>query len=34
METELFGSGYGQVAGTCEYCNEPSFSIECGEFLC
>ena len=27
------GSGYGQVAGTCEYGNEPSGSIKCGEFL-
>ena len=23
----------GQVAGTCEYGNEPSRSIKCGEFL-
>jgi len=27
------GSGYGQVAGTCECSNEPSGSINCGEFL-
>jgi hypothetical protein len=27
------GSGYGQVAGTCECGNEPSGSIKCGEFL-
>jgi hypothetical protein len=27
------GSGQGQVAGTCEYCNEPSGSIKCREFL-
>ena len=27
------GSGYGQVAGTCEYGNELSGSIKCGEFL-
>ena len=27
------GSGYGQVTGTCEYGNEPSASIKCGEFL-
>jgi len=27
------GSGYGQVAGTCECRNEPSGSIQCGEFL-
>ena len=27
------GSGQGQVAGTCECCNEPSGSIKCGEFL-
>ena len=26
-------SGYGQVAGTCEYGNELSGSIKCGEFL-
>jgi len=24
--------GYGQVAGTCECCHEPSGSIKCGEF--
>jgi hypothetical protein len=27
------GSGRGQVAGTCECGNEPSFSIKRGEFL-
>jgi hypothetical protein len=27
------GSGQGQVAGTCEYGNEPSDSINCGEFF-
>ena len=27
------GSGYGQVAGACEYGDELSGSIECGEFL-
>ena len=27
------GSGYGQVAGTCEGGNEPSRYIKCGEFL-
>jgi len=27
------GSGYGQVAGTCECGNEPSGSIKCREFL-
>jgi hypothetical protein len=26
-------SGYGQVAGCCEYGDEPSDSIKCGEFL-
>ena len=26
------GSGKGQVAGTCEYGNELSGSIKCGEF--
>ena len=30
---DLSGSGQGQVAGTCEYGNEPSGSIKCGEFL-
>jgi len=28
-----WGSGQGQVAGTCECGNEPSGSIQCGEFL-
>jgi hypothetical protein len=27
------GSGYGQVAGSCECDDEPSGSINCGEFL-
>ena len=27
------GSGQGQLAGTCEYGNEHSGSIKCGEFL-
>ena len=27
------GSVYGEVAGTCEYSNELSGSIKCGEFL-
>jgi hypothetical protein len=27
------GSGQGQVAGTCKCDNEPSSSIECGNFL-
>jgi hypothetical protein len=27
------GSGQGQVAGSCEYGDEPSGSIKCGEFL-
>ena len=27
------GSGQGQVAGACEYSNELSGSIKCGEFL-
>jgi hypothetical protein len=27
------GSGQGQVAGTCEYGNELSGSVKCGEFL-
>jgi hypothetical protein len=29
----LSGSGYGQVAGSCVYGNEPSGFIICGEFL-
>jgi hypothetical protein len=27
------GSGYGQVAGSCEFGNEPLGLIMCGEFL-
>jgi len=27
------GSGQGQMEGTCEYGDEPSGSIKCGEFL-
>ena len=27
------GSGQGQVTGTCEYVDELSGSIKCGEFL-
>ena len=27
------GSGQGQVAGTCEYGDESSGSVKCGEFL-
>jgi hypothetical protein len=27
------GLGQGQVAGCCEYGDEPSGSIKCGEFL-
>ena len=27
------GSGQGQVARTCEYGNETSGSVKCGEFL-
>jgi hypothetical protein len=27
------GSGQGQVAGSCEYSDEPLGSIKCGEFL-
>jgi len=27
------GSRQGQLAGTCEYGNEPSGSLNCGEFL-
>jgi hypothetical protein len=28
-----FGSGQGQVAGSCEHGNEPLGSIKCREFL-
>ena len=31
--TDRAGSGYGQVAVTCESGNEPSGSIHCGEFV-
>ena len=27
------GSGQGQVTGICDYGNEPSGSIKCGDFL-
>jgi hypothetical protein len=27
------GSGYGQVEGCCEYGDEPSGFIKCGEFF-
>jgi hypothetical protein len=30
---DSYGSGQGQVAGSCECGNEPSDSIKCGEFL-
>jgi hypothetical protein len=30
---DLSGSGKGQVADTCEFGNETSSSIKCGEFL-
>jgi hypothetical protein len=30
---DLYGLGYGQVAGSCEHDNEPSVSIEDGEVL-
>ena len=30
---DRFGSGQGQVAGTCDCSNELSASIKCGEFL-
>jgi len=30
---DCFGSGYGQVAGTCECGDERSGSIKCREFL-
>ena len=33
MELDIAGSGYGQVADTCDCRNEPSGSIKCGEFL-
>ena len=33
MELDRAGSGWGQVAGTCECGNEPSGSIKCGECL-
>ena len=32
-ELDGVGSGQGQVAGACEYGNELSGSIKCGEFL-
>ena len=33
VETGLSWLRIGQVAGTCEYGNEPLGSIKCGEFL-
>jgi hypothetical protein len=30
---DSFGSGWGQVASSCEHGDEPSGSIKCGEFL-
>jgi hypothetical protein len=30
---DVVGSGYGQVAGTCECGNELTGSVKCGEFL-
>jgi hypothetical protein len=32
-ELDLSGSGYGQVAGSCECGNEPSGSVKYEEFL-
>ena len=32
-ELDRSGSGYGEVVGSRECCNEPSGSIKCGEFL-
>ena len=32
-ELDGIGSGYGQVAGTCEYGDEPSGSKNAGNFL-
>jgi hypothetical protein len=29
---DSLGSGQGQMAGSCEHGNEPSFSIKCREF--
>jgi len=33
MNLDCSVSGYGQMAGACEYGNEPSGSIKCGEFI-
>jgi len=30
---DLYGSGHGHVAGTCESGNEPSGSMKCGSFM-
>jgi len=30
---DLYGTGWGQEAGTCKRGNEASVSIKCGEFL-
>jgi hypothetical protein len=32
-ELDQSGSGQGQVVGSCEYCDEPSGFIKCGDFL-
>ena len=32
-ELDVCGSGWGQVAGSCESGNKPYSSIKCGEFL-
>jgi hypothetical protein len=32
FKVDLAGSGYGQVAGTCECGNKTSGSIKCGDF--
>jgi hypothetical protein len=30
---DLYGSGWGQLAGSCESGNDPSGYMKCGEFL-
>jgi hypothetical protein len=32
-ELDFYGLGLGQVVGACEYNNEPSGFVKCGEFL-